>query len=154
MSRKMLSDLSSERRKELKKKYRNPPTRQYRMLRVVRVACLLLALICAFLAAPLSPFGERYSMVFVVIGNILVVIAIVLDVTKMRFLREEYIEGVLNSKTKENRRAEKAARLRERSRQELGIEEMLNDESLSYWERLKLSARLSAQAAQESPREK
>ncbi|MDD7689351.1 MAG: hypothetical protein PUI93_00370 [Ellagibacter isourolithinifaciens] len=95
---------------------------------------------------------------FAVIGNILIIGAIVLDATKMRSLREEYIEEVLNSKTKESRKAQKAARAEERAKarqvQDASVEDMLADESLSYWDRLKLSARLSAQAAQESPREK
>lgn len=94
-------------------------------------------------------------MVFVVAGNLLVVAAIVLDATKMRSLREEYIDSVLNSKSKENRKAEKALRA-ERIAKKKGpsIEDMLNDDSLGYWEKVKLRARLSAQAAQESPREK
>ena len=158
MSRKRLSDMNPERRKELKRQYRNPPTTLYRTLRVVRVACLLVALLCVYFATPLSPFGEDYGIVFAVIGNILIIGAIVLDATKMRSLREEYIEDVLNSKTKENRKAQKAARAEERTKakqnQNTGVEDMLSDESLSYWDRLKLSARLSAQAAQESPREK
>ena len=127
-------------------------------MRIVRVACLLVALLCAYLATPLSPLGEDYGIVFAVIGNILIIGAIVLDATKMRSLREEYIEDVLNSKTKENRKAQKAARAEERTKakqnQNTSVEDMLADESLSYWDRLKLSARLSAQAAQESPREK
>lgn len=156
MGRKRLSDMNPERRKELKRQYRNPPTAPYRTLRVVRVACLLAALLCAYFATPLSPFGEDHGIVFAVIGNILIIGAIVLDATKMRSLREEYIEEVLNSKTKESRKAQKAARAEERAKakQKVGIEDMLADESLSYWDRLKLSARLSAQAAQESPREK
>ena len=158
MSRKRLSDVNPERRKELKRQYRNPPTTLYRTLRIVRVACLLVALLCAYLATPLSPFGENYGIVFAVIGNILIIGAIVLDATKMRSLREEYIEDMLNSKTKENRKAQKAARAEERVKakqnQSTSVEDMFSDESLSYWDRLKLSARLSAQAAQESPREK
>ena len=158
MSRKRLSDMNPERRKELKRQYRNPPTTLYRTLRVVRVACLLVALLCAYFATPLSPLGKDYDIVFAVIGNILIIGAIVLDATKMRSLREEYIEDVLNSKTKENRKAQKAARAEERVKakqnQSTSVEDMLSDESLSYWDRLKLSARLSAQAAQESPREK
>ena len=156
MGRKRLSDMNPERRKELKRQYRNPPTAPDRTVRVVRVACLLAALLCAYFATPLSPFGEDHGIVFAVIGNILIIGAIVLDATKMRSLREEYIEEVLNSKTKESRKAQKAARAEERAKakQKVGIEDMLADESLSYWDRLKLSARLSAQAAQESPREK
>ena len=158
MSRKRLSDMNPERRKELKRQYRNPPTTLYRTLRVVRVACLLVALLCAYFATPLSPLGKDYDIVFAVIGNILIIGAIVLVATKMRSLREEYIEDVLNSKTKENRKAQKAARAEERVKakqnQSTSVEDMLSDESLSYWDRLKLSARLSAQAAQESPREK
>ena len=156
MGRRQLSDVNPERRKELKRQYRNPPTKLYGKLRIIRVLCLLLALVCAYFATPLSPLGGDYGIVFAVIGNILIIGAIVLDATKMRSLREEYIEEVLNSKTKESRKAQKAARAEERAKakHKVGIEDMLADESLSYWDRLKLSARLSAQAAQESPREK
>ena len=156
LGRRQLSDVNPERRKELKRQYRNPPTKLYGKLRIIRVLCLLLALVCAYFATPLSPLGGDYGIVFAVIGNILIIGAIVLDATKMRSLREEYIEEVLNSKTKESRKAQKAARAEERAKakQKVGIEDMLADESLSYWDRLKLSARLSAQAAQESPREK
>ena len=83
-----MSDMNPERRKELKRQYRNPPTAPYRTLRVVRVACLLAALLCAYFATPLSPFGEDHGIVFAVIGNILIIGAIVLDATKMRSLRE------------------------------------------------------------------
>ena len=158
MGRKRLSDMNPERRKELKRQYRKPPTAAYRTLRVVRVACLLAALLCAYFATPLSPLGEDHGIVFAVIGNVLIIGAIVLDATKMRSLREEYIEEVLNSKTKESRKAQKAARAEERAKarqdRDASVEDMLADESLSYWDRLRLSARLSAQAAQESPREK
>ena len=158
MGRRQLSDVNPERRKELKRQYRNPPTKLYGKLRIIRVLCLLLALVCAYFATPLSPLGGDYGIVFAVIGNILIIGAIVLDATKMRSLREEYIEEVLNSKTKESRKAQKAARAEERAKarqvQDASVEDMLADESLSYWDRLKLSARLSAQAAQESPREK
>ena len=156
LGRRQLSDVNPERRKELKRQYRNPPTKLYGKLRIIRVLCLLLALVCAYFATPLSPLGGDYGIVFAVIGNILIIGAIVLDATKMRSLREEYIEEVLNSTTKESRKAQKAARAEERAKakHKVGIEDMLADESLSYWDRLKLSARLSAQAAQESPREK
>ncbi len=152
-----LTDVDPVKKRELKRKYRNPPTSTYRLLRIVRIGCLLLALVCACFAMPFSPFGESFSMVFVIAGNILVVAAIVIDATKMRTLREEYINEILNRNSKENRRAQKAARKEEREKKEQkgpSIEEMLNDDSLGYWEKVKLRARLSAQAAQESPRVK
>ena len=156
MSYKQLSDMPTQRQKELKRQYRNPPTRLYQILRVVRISCLLAALVCAYFASPLSFVSEAYRLIFVVIGNVLVVGAIVLDATKMRTLREEYIEEVLNSNSKENRKAQKAARAgkRTKTQQEVSLEDKLADKSLSYWDRLKISAQLSAQEARKNPREK
>lgn len=156
MSYKQLSDMPTQRQKELKRQYRNPPTRLYQILRVVRISCLLAALVCAYFASPLSSVPEEYRLIFVVIGNVLVVGAIVLDATKMRTLREEYIEEVLNSNSKENRKAQKAARAEKRTKtqQEVSLEDKLADNSLSYWDRLKISAQLSAQEARKNPREK
>ena len=86
----------------------------------------------------------------------LVLAAILLDVFKMRSMREEYIDENLNKNRKEATRAQKAykQRLKEEAAAKVSLEEQLmNDEELSYWEKLKLRAKLSAQEAQKDPRE-
>ena len=45
MARKHYSEMTPERNKELRKQYRNPPTREYQQMRVLRVALLCLALL-------------------------------------------------------------------------------------------------------------
>ena len=97
MARKHYSEMTPERKKELRKQYRNPPTREYQQMRVLRVALLCLALLCAFAASPISFVPEAYRFAFVVIGNLLVLAAILLDVFKMRSMREEYIDENLNN---------------------------------------------------------
>ncbi|MDD6785542.1 MAG: hypothetical protein PUD81_04735 [Eggerthellales bacterium] len=156
MARKHYSEMTPERKKELRKQYRNPPTREYQQMRVLRVALLCLALLCAFAASPISFVPEAYRFAFVVIGNLLVLAAILLDVFKMRSMREEYIDENLNKNRKEATRAQKAykQRLKEEAAAKVSLEEQLmNDEELSYWEKLKLRAKLSAQEAQKDPRE-
>lgn len=154
MARKQFSELSPERQKELKKAYRNPPTREYTQLRVLYAGLLCLALLCAVAAMPFSFVPEDFRIVFVVVGNVLVFAAILLYAFKMRTVREGYINTVLNENRKENTRAKKAykQRLREEAANKVSLEEQLENEDLSYWEKLKLRAQLSAQEAQKDPR--
>ena len=155
MSRKRFEDLSAARQKELKKQYRNPPTPQYRCLHALWFVLLGAALVCAFFASPISPLDSKYSLIFVGAGNILVVVAIILETMKLRVMRIAYIEDVINSNSKEHRREEKRARAAAKEARELvapTLEEQLDDPSVSFSEKLLSRARLSAQAAQVDPR--
>lgn len=155
MSRKRFEDLSAACQKELKRQYRNPPTSQYRRLHALWYALLGVALVCAVLASPLSPFDSAYSLVFVGAGNILVVVAIILEIMKLRVMRIAYIEDVINSNSKQQRREEKRARAAAKEEHEFTVptlEEQLDDPSTSFSEKLLIRARLSAQAAQVDPR--
>lgn len=151
MSRKRFEDLSATRQKELKKQHRNPPTPQYRRLHALWYVLLGIALVRALFASPLSSFGSEYSLVFVGAGNILVVVAIILETMKLRVMRIAYIEDVINSNSKQQRREEKRARAAAKETCEFvapTLEEQLDDPSVSFSEKLLIRARLSAQAAQ------
>ena len=155
MSRKNKSQYSeAELAPQKKKKRRNPPTKEYRLWSLAWIGMLLLALaigVLTFLFRSYIPDGLFIAVI--VLANILVVAAIFLDSTKLRRMREDYQKSqTASSKSKAARAEQKRLRALEREQERKFQAEQvdageINEEDMTFFERLSYRARKSAESA-------
>lgn len=135
-------------------KKKNPPTREYRMWNLVWIGLLLLALgvgLCTFFYRAYIPDGVFIAVI--VIANLLIAAAIVIDAVKLRRLREEYQKGGAGTaaKSKEARAEQKRLHAleveRRKEREGEPSDEPADESSMTFRERVAYRARKSAQSA-------
>lgn len=131
---------------------RNPPTKEYRIWSALWIVLLGAALgIGVVTMVYRAAIPDTVFIVAIVLANLLVAAAIIIDSVKLKRLREDYQRKAASSKSKaaraEQKRLRAAAREREKNQSSSGSEEVLDERAMSFREKLSYRARKSAEAA-------
>lgn len=109
-----------EKARELGVSSENMPTVQYRNLRRQYWACLIGAIVCtalSFMFTNMSEPWSNYSMWCLILAYVLIIMALYIDLSKIRKLRKGYTQEVARGKSKAARREQKARAAEKRAQQ-------------------------------------
>ena len=104
---------SAEKQREMERKYYNVPTAEYRQMRIIWWVCIGLAVVSTIGSwLVITNVGSEGGIALLVLAYVFIAAAIYIDVAKIKRIRKQYVESMMDTKaqSKQRRAEQKAAR--------------------------------------------